>query len=240
MLKGEEILNKIKEAKAGIEASMSSIIENNMPLIKSIVRRYRNRQIEYEDLIQLGTLGLIKAVKNFDETYGVCFSTYAVPMITGEIKRFIRDDGVIKVSRATKWQAIKINKYIEEYRHSQNREPDINHLAEVFFLEPTEIVFILESAKYPISIYAENDDDGLTLAEKIVAKGSLDDIIDKMVLKEMIKKLPEREKKIILLRYFRDKTQSEVANELNISQVQVSRIETKILLKMRDAFSTNS
>lgn len=233
MLQGDQILQKISEAQKGNEQSKAEIIESNLPLIKSIVRRYKNKQIEYDDLIQLGTLGLIKAINNFDATFGVRFSTYAVPMIAGEIKRFIRDDGAIKVSRSVKAQAQKINKFIDEYRHRESKEPSVEELSKEFSIDNAEVIFVLESVRYPLSIYAETEEEGLSLADKIVAKGTPEETIDKMLLRDLIAKLPPREKKIILLRYFRDKTQSEIAEELNVSQVQISRLEAKILAKMK-------
>lgn len=234
MYSHEEILIKIKEAQDGSDRAKTELITANMPLIKSIVRRYKNKLIEYEDLIELGTLGLIKAINNFDTAYEVRFSTYAVPMIAGEIKRFIRDDGAIKVSRSIKADAQKINAYIEDFRRENAKEPSVEEVGAEFGLEPPEVVFILESTRYPLSIYAENDEDGLTLADKISAKGTQEDLIDRVLLKKIISELPEREKKIIILRYFRDMTQSEIANELGVSQVQVSRLETRILGKMRE------
>jgi RNA polymerase sporulation-specific sigma factor len=234
MLQQEEILQKIALAQDGSQEAKAELIQSNLPLIKSIVRRYKNKQIEYDDLMQLGTLGLLKAINNFDCSFGVRFSTYAVPMIAGEIKRFIRDDGAIKVSRSIKAQAQKINQYIEEYRQKESKEPQIEHLAKEFNTDAAEIIFILESTRYPLSIYAENEEEGLSLADKIVAKGTPEETIDKMLLKDIIDSLPAREKKIILLRYFRDKTQSEIARELNVSQVQISRLEAKILQRMRN------
>jgi RNA polymerase sporulation-specific sigma factor len=233
VLSQEDVLEKIRLAQGGDQNAKAEIISANLPLIKSIVRRYKNKQIEYDDLIQLGTLGLIKAINNFDTTFGVRFSTYAVPMIAGEIKRFIRDDGAIKVSRGVKVEALKINRYIEEFRQTKQIEPTILDIAKEFNIDPPEVMFIMESTRYPLSIYAENEEEGLTLADKIVAKGTPEEVMDKMLLRDLIAKLPPREKKIILLRYFRDKTQSEIAEELNISQVQISRIEAKILKKMR-------
>ncbi|MDR2267555.1 MAG: SigB/SigF/SigG family RNA polymerase sigma factor [Christensenellaceae bacterium] len=233
MFQGEQILLRITDAQNGNEEARSEIVERNMPLIKSIVRRYRNRQIEYDDLIQLGTLGLIKAINNFDLSFGVQFSTYAVPLIIGEIKRFIRDDGAIKVSRQIKTMLIKINRYMAEFRNRENRDPSIDEISKVFDIDRAEIIFILESAKSPVSIYSENDDDGLSICDRIADKEDAYDAIERLVLKDLINTLPTREKKIILLRYFRDKTQSEVAKELNVSQVQVSRLETRILSKLR-------
>jgi RNA polymerase sporulation-specific sigma factor len=239
MLSSDEVLLRISLAQKGDEQAKWEVINSNLPLIKSIVRRYRNKQIEYDDLMQLGTLGLVKAINNFDLNYGVRFSTYAVPMIAGEIKRFIRDDGAIKVSRSIKAQAQKINQFIEEFRHKEHKEPTVEHLVAHFNIEAAEIMFILESARYPLSIYTENEEDGLTIADKIVAKGTPEETIDKMLLREIIQGLPDREKKIIILRYFRDKTQNEIAKELNVSQVQISRLEAKILAKMRAELTAN-
>ncbi|MCL2631137.1 MAG: SigB/SigF/SigG family RNA polymerase sigma factor [Firmicutes bacterium] len=239
MLEGDIILKKIAEAQSGCNKAKEEIITANLPLIKSIVRRYRNKQIEYDDLMQLGTLGLIKAVNNFNLNFGVKFSTYAVPMIAGEIKRFLRDDGAIKVSRSIKAEAQEMNRFIEEYRHNFQKEPAVNEIADKFNTDVAEVIFVLESVRYPISIYQENDEDGLTLAEKIASKGTPEDMMDKLLLKEMIENLPPREKQIIILRYFRDKTQSEIAEEMNVSQVQISRLEAKILAKMREELEAN-
>lgn len=233
MLQNDELLLKIKEAQEGSDQAKADIIEHNIPLIKSIVRRYKNKLIEYEDLMQLGTLGLVKAINHFDVSFGVRFSTYAVPMIAGEIKRFIRDDGAIKVSRSVKAESQKINRFIEEYHQKTGKDPTVEELCKEFNVDAGELMFVLDSARYPLSIYAENDEDGLTLADRISAKGSPEETIDKMLLRDLILTLPDREKKIIILRYFRDKTQSEIAKELGVSQVQVSRLETKILEKLR-------
>lgn len=237
MLSQEETLELIIKAKEGENDAKERLISENLPLIKSIVRRYKNKLVEYDDLIQLGTLGLIKAINNFNTSYGVRFSTYAVPMIAGEIKRFIRDDGAIKVSRSTKSQALEINKYIDEYRIATGYSPTTEEISKKFGIEPTDLIFILDSTKYPLSIFQESEEEGLTLADKISSKENADDELDKLLLKDMISKLPERDKKIIILRYFRDKTQTQVAKELGVSQVQVSRLEAKILEKMRESLT---
>lgn len=237
MLTPEEIHEKISKAQAGDEAAKAELVESNMPLIKSIVRRYKNKQIEYEDLIQLGTLGLIKAVNNFDLKYGVRFSTYAVPMVAGEIKRFIRDDGAIKVSRSVKAQALEINKFVEAFQSEYSRSPTVEELAEKFGVEASEVTFIMESSRYPVSINAETDDDNLSLGDKIADTRDINDELDKLLLKDIISNLDERDRKIIILRYFRDRTQSEVAEELGVSQVQVSRLESKILARMKEMLS---
>ncbi len=233
MLTVEETTELIKKAQKGDDNAKTALLQHNLPLIKSIVRRYQNKQIEYEDLLELGTLGLIKAMNNYDISYGVRFSTYAVPMIAGEIKRFIRDNGAIKVSRSLKTQNKQANDFIEKYRQEHQVDPTIKQIADFLKVEETEVVFILDSSKYPVSIYAETEEDGLTLADKLASKENQDDYIEKVVLKEIINKFDERDKKIIYLRYYRDKTQSEIARILGVSQVQVSRLEAKIIERIR-------
>ena len=193
--------------------------------------------VEYEDLVQIGLLGLIKAIYNFDESYNVRFSTYAVPLIIGEIKRFMRDDGEIKVSRIIKYQAHKINKFIEEYQIKTGEEPSLNEISKNLDISVDEVVLALDSNKMPVSLY-ETVDDGQEksqqLIDKIPAKESEDDVINKLYVKNLLNLLNERERKIIVLRYFRDQTQSEVAKILGVSQVQVSRLENKILARLKD------
>lgn len=233
MLSPEETITLIERAQNNDENAKAELLQNNIPLIKSIVRRYQNKQIEYEDLVQLGTLGFIKAVNNFDVSFGVRFSTYAVPMIAGEIKRYIRDNGAIKVSRSLKAQNQVINVFIEEYRQKNSRDPSVKEIADYMKIEESDVVFIMDSARYPVSIYAEKDDDGLSLEDKLCSKENQDDYIERVVLREVIDSFDERDKKIIFLRYYRDKTQSEIAKELGVSQVQVSRLEAKILDRLK-------
>jgi len=246
MQKSEELLEEIDDtfgliakAQSGCQESKSSLIEQNSPLVKSVIRRYKNRGVEYDDLYQLGCMGFLKAIKNFSLEFGVKFSTYAVPMIAGEVKRFLRDDGYIKVSRSVKSLSLKISFFVEEYKNKHLTSPDIDTIAKEFSVEPAEVVFIMDSAKFPLSLYDKNQDDenAQSLLEKLATKENTDDKIDNIILKDLIKELPDREKKIILLRYYKDKTQSEVAKVLNVSQVQVSRLETKILNKIKTAFS---
>lgn len=233
MLSVEETNELIQRAQKGDDSAKTALLQNNLPLIKCIVKRYQNKQIEYDDLVQLGTLGFIKALNNFKTEFGVRFSTYAVPMIAGEIKRFIRDNGAIKVSRSIKAQNQKINVFVEEYRQLYQKEPSVSEIAKHLGTDEQDVVFIMDSAKYPVSIYAETDDDGLTLADKLCSKESGDDLLEKIQLRDVINSLDERDKKIIILRYYRDKTQSEIAKELGVSQVQVSRLEAKVLEKMK-------
>ncbi|MCH5162582.1 MAG: sigma-70 family RNA polymerase sigma factor [Clostridiales bacterium] len=233
----QETLELISSAQNGDRDASELLIKNNSPLIKSVIRRYKNKGVDYDDLYQLGCMGFIKAVKNFSSEFEVRFSTYAVPMIAGEVKRFMRDDGPVKVSRGTKTAAIKINRFIEKYKRENDSSPTIETIAAEFGIEPQEAVFIMDSNKYPVSIYERNDDENArTLLDKLQTSENEEEKLDKMMLKQIINTLPPRDKKIILLRYFADKTQSEVARVLNVSQVQVSRLENRILSQMREKY----
>lgn len=232
MLGHEETIELIKLAQAGDEEAKTLLIEHNLPLIKSIVKRYLGRPIEYDDLMQLGSMGLIKAINNFDVSFGVRFSTYAVPMIVGEIKRFLRDDGTIKVSRALKTLAQRIRDFVDEYKSTTGKDPCIDEIASALGVEPTEAVFALDSARMPISL-TPTDSEETALIDRISYTD--DDFLDRMQLMDAIDGLQERERKIIVLRYFRDKTQTEVAEILGVSQVQISRLEAKILQKLRSS-----
>lgn len=233
MLDHQTTLELLKNAQAGDDGAKERLIEENIPLIKSIVKRFKGR-LEYDDLMQLGAMGFVKAMQNFDVEYGVRFSTYAVPMISGEIKRFLRDDGAIKVSRWTKTLAQKITAYIDEKLKDGESEPTVEQLAKAFDVEAQEIVYAMDAQHYLLSLSATVGDDDLELGDKIATDECEDENIDKMLLKDLIADLPQREKKVIILRYFRDKTQSEIAKELGVSQVQVSRIENKVLQKLKD------
>lgn len=240
-MESEETLNLISKAQSGDKSASEELLCKNSPLIKSVIRRYKNRGVDYDDLYQLGCMGFIKAIKNFSLAYEVKFSTYAVPMIAGEVKRFLRDDGPIKVSRTTKTAAININRFIERYRRENGDAPTVERISEEFGYEPQETVFIMDSSKYPISIYDRNDDDSTrTLLDKLQTDENDDEKLDKMMLKKIINELAPRDKQIILLRYFADKTQADVARVLQVSQVQVSRLENKILLKIKDKYEDNA
>ena len=232
MLSPETTAQLIVQAQEGDEQAKNTLISENMPLIISVVKRFRGRQVEYDDLIQLGSLGLLKAIMNFDASFNVRFSTYAVPMIAGEIKRYIRDDGSIKVSRALKSTAAKIAKYVQEFAEENKREPTVDEIALKLEMSPEDIVFAMDSSKGMLSLYEKSEEDSLSLIDKLSDNGS-EEIFDKVLINQIIDKLPEREKKLIILRYFRDKTQSEIAVELGVSQVQVSRLENKILEKLK-------
>lgn len=238
MLNQEEQLDYIRRAKRGDEKSKEIMFEQNSPLIKSIIRRFKDKGVEYEDLYQIACIGFLKAINNFDESYEVKFSTYCVPMVIGEIKRYMRDNGAIKVSRALKILANKINKFVDEYQSEHGISPSVDFLAEKFEIEREEVVVALDSLKMPLSIYEkfDDEDDGQELIEKLPDKSNEDILLDKIHLSNVISKLTEKERKIIVLRFFRDKTQSEIAKTLGVSQVQVSRLENKIIDKIRLKF----
>ncbi len=237
MLDNEVLLYYVRKARQGDEEAKQIVFNNNEPLIKSIIRRFKNKGVEYDDLYQIACLGFLKAIKNFDESFGVKFSTYTVPMVVGEIKRYIRDNGAVKVSRTLKILANKINRFIDEYQTQNNQPPTIEFLSEKFNVTQDEIVVAMDSARMPVSIFDKVDeDDGQELIEKIPYVDNEDALLSKIQLTNVFEKLSEREKKIIILRYFRDKTQSETAECVGVSQVQVSRLENKIIEKMRQNF----
>lgn len=241
MLSKEETTLLIRRAKDGDEQAKEELVKANSPLIKSLIKRYLNKGIEYDDLFQLGSLGFVKAIYNYDESFDTKFSTYVVPMVIGEIKRFMRDDGAIKVSRAIKTQNIKINKYIEEYIKTEYKHPSYEEIAKHFNMDVSEVIFTMDSAKMPVSIYtpAEDDDSKNNFLLDKYSTDTSDDMVDNIVLKDVLKNLNERDKQIIVLRFFRDKTQSEIAKILGVSQVQVSRLENKIIEKMRQSLISN-
>lgn len=233
MLDHDTTIALIKRAQSGDDGAKEELVKENIPLVKSVVKRFKGRG-EYDDLMQLGAIGFIKAIQNFDETYGVRFSTYAVPMISGEIKRFLRDDGAVKVSRWAKTLSQKINVFIDEKLKIGEKEPSVDEIAQNFGVEAEQVVFAMDTGHYLLSLSSTVGDDDVTLEDKIVGDRSPDEDLDKIMLKDFIEDLPEREKKVIILRYFRDKTQSEIAAELGVSQVQVSRIECKVLQKLKE------
>lgn len=236
MLNSEETSKLLQDAKNGDNQAKESLLINNSGLIKSIAKRFINKGVEYDDLYQLGCIGFIKAIDNYNFSFENKFTTYAVPMILGEIKRFLRDNGSIKVSRLIKNQAYKINRYIQEYKNTNGSEPKIEDISKAFDISVDEIAFILDSSKMPISLYG-NIDDGKdetpALLEKIPDSFNEDALLDKIMFSSLIEELPERERKIIIMRYYFDKTQSETAKIIGISQVQVSRLEQKILEKFK-------
>lgn len=228
----------IKKAHNGDKEARNILITENMGLIWSIVKRFAGRGYEIEDLFQIGSIGLIKAVDKFDMTYDVKFSTYAVPMITGEIKRFLRDDGMIKVSRNLKEVVVKVQRAREMITKFKGGDPTIEEISKEIGVTSEEIVMALEAGYEVESIYKtiyQGDGNAIQLVDKIEEKkNDNEEMINKMVLSEMINDLSEKEQNVIRMRYFEDKTQTDIAKEMGISQVQVSRMEKKILMRMKE------
>lgn len=251
----EEVSVLIKKSQAGDKSAREVLIEKNLGLVHHIVRRFAGRGYDLEDLFQIGSIGLMKAIDKFDLGMGVKFSTYAVPMITGEIKRFIRDDGMVKVSRTIKENGLKVRMTRQRLQLKLNREPTLQEIAEESALSREEIVLAMEASIEVESIYsAAYQDDGseVYLVDKVVQGqagcvgsslgnyGSADndtekeELLNHLLLKQLLDSLEERERRLIDMRYFQNKTQTEVAEVFGISQVQVSRLEKKILLRLRE------
>ncbi|MBS4173337.1 RNA polymerase sporulation sigma factor SigF [Bacillus sp. FJAT-49736] len=235
-LKDQEVKELIQRSQEGDQEARNLIVEKNMRLVWSVVQRFLNRGYEPDDLFQIGCIGLLKSVDKFDLTYDVKFSTYAVPMIIGEIQRFIRDDGTVKVSRSLKEIGNRIRKAKDELSKNIGRIPTVNELALFLDLPVEDIIMAQEAGRAPSSIHEtvyENDGDPITLLDQIADQND-QKWFDKIALKEAIRGLDDRERLIVYLRYYKDQTQSEVAERLGISQVQVSRLEKKILEQMKD------
>ncbi|MBD0380658.1 RNA polymerase sporulation sigma factor SigF [Paenibacillus sedimenti] len=231
-----EVKRLIALSQSGDSLARETLVSCNIRLVWSVVQRFLNRGYEAEDLFQIGCIGLLKSVDKFDLSYDVKFSTYAVPMIIGEIQRFLRDDGTLKVSRSLKELANKIRKTKDELSKRLGRLPTIKEVAEELMITAEEVVFAQEANKPLSSIHEtvfENDGDPITLMDQI-SDESGEKWFEKLALNEAIGTLSERERLIVYLRYFRDQTQSEVASRLGISQVQVSRLEKKILQSIKD------
>ena len=216
------------------EACQQAVIENN-GLIWSVVRRYYGRGVDSDDLYQLGCLGFLKAVQGFDFDYGTCFSTYDVPKIAGEIRRFLRDNGAIKVGRSIREQAQTLYRKREQLRQELGREPALSELAEATGLEPEDIAQIELATDTPDSLQQEMGD-GLTLESTLGTETQEDRLVERIALREAIDQLPEKERMTILLRYFKSLTQEQTARILGVSQVQVSRLERRGLERLRESF----
>ncbi len=233
-----DTIELIRRSQQGDKEARDKVITDNIGLVWSIVRRFMSRGHEPEDLFQIGSIGLMKAIDKFDLSYEVKFSTYAVPMIMGEIKRFLRDDGVIKVSRSLKETAGKVRMTREKLSDLYGREPTIEEIGNELNLAKEEIVMALESGSEVESLYKtiyQGDGNAIYLIDKLEQTNDENEImIDRLALKETIASLDEKDQELIRLRYFMDRTQTDIAKELGISQVQVSRLEKKILMKMRE------
>lgn len=227
----------IKNAQAGDKDALEVLVCNNMGLVKKIVLRFKDRGCEYDDLVQIGTIGMIKAIKSFDFSFNTVFSTYAVPLIIGEIRRHLRDDGLIKVSRSIKKNGIDIMRAKENYEKKHCREPAISELAEMCSLSEEDVIIALEAIS-PVRSLQEplNDDESSTLASVIRDnENEIDKITERLALNEALKVLPEEQRKIIFLRYFKDLSQQQTGEILGLTQVKVSREEKRIMNFLRNA-----
>ncbi len=239
MLSHEETMRLLSLAADGDENATERLIAENTPLLKSIVKRYMGKHIEYDDLFQIAGIGLLKAIKNFKQDFNVRFSTYAVPMILGEIKRQMRDDGYIKVSRSLKSLSSKITRYMDEVIKQGNDDPTVEQIARHFDISPSDVVFALDATRLPVSLYETTSDKDGKQTELVDRLPTDEDrkMVQSLILKDMLSRLSERERKIIIYRFFRDMTQGEIAEKMGVSQVQISRLETKILDKLRQMYS---
>ena len=231
----KDYLKSIKEAQNGDKDEMARLVENNQGLIWNIVKRFLGRGYDKEDIYQIGCLGFIKAIRRFDASFDVKLSTYAVPYILGEIKKFLRDDGPVKVSRSLKELNSKINELQKEYK-KKGKELNILEISRILKIPKEEIAMAIESSKSVESIESSVGEgiENINIIDTLSTdKDEATLITNRIAIQELIKNLDEREKQIILLRFYKDKTQSEVAKIIGISQVQVSRIEKKILISMR-------
>lgn len=230
----ETTIEEILEAQSGNQEMLNDIVENNSRLIWSIVKRFKNNKYETDDLFQIGAMGLVKSIKRFDNQYNVKLSTFAVPYIIGEIKRYLRDDGMVKVSRSLKELNIKIEMLKKQYE-KLGKELSINEIEKELKESKENILLALETNKEIKSIDEEFEDSNENiLFNKVKVESYEEDTIKKIILKQELEKLDEKERNIIILRYFYNKTQSQIASQYGISQVQVSRIEKRVLLKMRE------
>ncbi|MCI5650535.1 MAG: SigB/SigF/SigG family RNA polymerase sigma factor [Fusicatenibacter sp.] len=233
----EHTLTLLQKAHAGEKAARDTLVEENTGLVWSIVRRFLNRGVDAEDLFQIGSIGLLKAIDKFDAGYDVQFSTYAVPMIAGEIRRFLRDDGMVKVSRPLKELSVKARAIRERMEQEKGREVTLSELAREANSTEEELVMALESSveveSLSKTIY-QGDNSEISLMDRLEEKTSGEEtVLNRILLEQLLGKLPKEERRLIFLRYFEDKTQMEIAQEMGISQVQVSRLEKKILSILR-------
>lgn len=229
----EENLSDIRASQAGDGAATERLVERNAGLIWSVARRFFGRGVDPDDLYQLGCVGFLKAIEGFDEAYGTQFSTYAVPKISGEIRRFLRDDGAIKVSRTIKEQAVSIRAARNELEQRLGRAPTLSEIAEVTGIAPEDIA-VAETATGPTeSLQRESGDGGFTLENVLGDYGEEERVIEQVSLKEAIRRLPEKERQVIALRYYHGMTQDAASRVVGVSQVQVSRLEKRAIEKLR-------
>lgn len=226
----------IKKAQEGDQAAFDEVIVSNMGLVKKLALKFTDRGVDFEDLVQIGAIGMIKAVRSFDFSFECVFSTYAVPLIIGEIRRYLRDEGLIKVSRQTKRQGVEILRKKEEFMNTEGREPSVTELCKLCSLSYEEVVYALDAVVTIRSLNESVGDDDSELGDFIADKKSeMDAITDRIALKQAIEALPDMQRKIIILRYYKDMSQQQTGALLGLSQVKVSREEKKIISILRKA-----
>lgn len=241
LLSNDEVQELLVQAKAGDEAARERIIHCNLRLVFHLIQRFSDRGYEMEDLFQIGTIGLMKAIDKFDTSFHVRFSTYAVPMIIGEIRRFLRDDGPMKISRSLKETGIRVRYMQEQLTKELGRAPKPAEVAERLGLTPEQLTEALEATQFLTSIHEalyQEDGDAIYVVDQLAERQDDNQFVEHMALEEVMNRLPEREKNILYLRFYRDQTQTEVAERIGISQVQVSRLERSALKKVREMLSS--
>lgn len=235
----ERTCELIRQAKEGNKEAQARLVEENSGLIWSVVKRFQGRGYDKEDLYQIGSIGLLKCIENFDFDRNVKFSTYAVPLIMGEIKRFLRDDGIVKISRSLKEASYKIKREKELYEKLYNREPTLKEIAVTLDMDESDILMAMESGQEVCSLHQviyQSEGDEIYLEDRLEQQSDMiEQTIDSIYIQELLKKLTQQEQKLIEMRYFQNQTQAAIAKEMGISQVQVSRMEKKILEKLRKA-----
>lgn len=234
----ERTCELIRQAKEGNMEARSRLVEENVGLIWSVVRRFQGRGCDAEDLFQIGSIGLLKCIDHFDLNRDVRFSTYAVPLIVGEIKRFLRDDGMVKVSRSLKEINYKVKKETENYQKEHHRAPTLQEISATLQIEESDILMAMESGQEVSSLHQviyQSDGDEIHLEDKIEQQADeIEKAVDRMYISQLLTSLPSKERELIEMRYFENKTQTAIAEKLGISQVQVSRLEKKILKKLKE------
>ncbi len=236
-----ESIELIKQSQKGDKQAREQVIKMNMPLVYSIVKRFHGRGYDAEDLSQIGAIGLIKAVDHFDTNYDVKFSTYAVPMITGEIKRFLRDDGMVKVSRSMKENGWRVKKAAEQLANELGREATLEELCSATEMRQEDVVLALEATSDVESLHKtvfQKEGSEISLMERIPSeKNESEEVLNRVLLRQLMQELEEKERELLRMRYFEEKTQSQIAGLMGMNQVQVSRMEKKILRKLRMKFN---
>lgn len=239
-LSHEETLHLLQLAQSGDQEAKETLFQANIGLVYLVMERFKGTRNEYEDLFQVGSIGLVKAIERFDVKYEVRFSTYAVPMIIGEIKRFLRDDGILKVQRGLKEIFYRVKWAQDKISAETGREPTIGEISEMLGIDKEEIVMAMEACQSPASIYdllSNQDKDKLKLIDTLGGDFQKEDFLERVALREALEKLDYREREVIMRRFFKDETQVAIANDLGISQVQVSRIERAALKRLRGLLS---